>query len=358
MNQRFQQICSTVVSLFLLIALIHFPPLVKQTYAIDPSSGCEAAHPICRSSQLVGDPTLVEGYMSTGDCVRATICQTLAPAEPVGDLCCVVNPTYKPPDTRCDEVGEPCCSSFTCSNPNLTCVSNSHGRGIDPVGTCSLVNTSTPPPAPTCDASKGERLLCSTKTKYVDTTCVCFSREECGGLNEPACYSLNWTNAASQFCDGGLKAANRGGKYVCVDNSTVVNTAPFDLCAQVPEKDQAECRKCTEVTTTVNDHSEGETTPRDVIETKNIWTAIGCIPTSKEGILAAFLTAGLSIGGGVVLLMILAAAFQLTTSKGDPKATEEARGKITSAVGGLLFIIFSMALLNTIGIKILQIPGL
>ena len=63
------------------------------------------------------------------------------------------------------------------------------------------------------------------------------------------------------------------------------------------------------------------------------------------------------MGGGIVLLKTLAAAFQLTTSKGDPKATEEAKNKITAAVSGLLFIIFSMVLLKTIGITVLQIPG-
>jgi hypothetical protein len=55
--------------------------------------------------------------------------------------------------------------------------------------------------------------------------------------------------------------------------------------------------------------------------------------------------------------MVLAAGFKLTTSKGDPKATQEAQEMITNAVGGLLFIVFSVVLIRTIGKNLLQIPG-
>lgn len=88
-----------------------------------------------------------------------------------------------------------------------------------------------------------------------------------------------------------------------------------------------------------------------------VWTAIGCIETSQEGIVSALVKLGLGVGGGVVLLMILGASFKLSTSKGDPKATDEAKEMITNAIGGLLFIIFAMVLVRTIGIDILKIPG-
>ena len=50
-----------------------------------------------------------------------------------------------------------------------------------------------------------------------------------------------------------------------------------------------------------------------------VWTAIGCIETSQEGIVSSLIKLGLVVGGGVVLLMILGASFKLSTSKGDPK---------------------------------------
>ena len=46
-----------------------------------------------------------------------------------------------------------------------------------------------------------------------------------------------------------------------------------------------------------------------------------------------------------------------TTSQGDPKRASEARELITSAVLGLVFIIFSVTLLQFIGVTVLHIPG-
>jgi hypothetical protein len=119
----------------------------------------------------------------------------------------------------------------------------------------------------------------------------------------------------------------------------------FDLCEQVSNSDAKD--KCQECIGGVG--TDG---------TRHIWTAIGCIPTEAEGIIKTLITLGLSLGGGVTLLLILAGAFRYSISAGDPKAAEEAREQITSAVIGLLFIIFSIVILRFIGIQVLQIPGL
>ena len=115
-------------------------------------------------------------------------------------------------------------------------------------------------------------------------------------------------------------------------------TVDFDLCKQTGNDP-----KCT-----------------DCVANKGIWTAVGCVNTEyrgSNGIAATAIKLGLGIGGGVVLIMILAGAFKLTTSKGDPKATEEAKEMITNAIGGLLFILFSIVIVRTIGVGLLQIPG-
>ncbi len=123
------------------------------------------------------------------------------------------------------------------------------------------------------------------------------------------------------------------GKNACSSTDYV----SFDLCAQTG--DNSECIIC-----------------RDQVP-PGVWTAIGCITTTKEGITTSAIKLGLGIGGGVVLLMILAASFKLTTSKGDPKAKQEAKEMITNAIGGLLFILFSVVLIRTIGKDLLRIPG-
>jgi len=63
------------------------------------------------------------------------------------------------------------------------------------------------------------------------------------------------------------------------------------------------------------------------------------------------------ISGAIVLIMILAGAFMLSTSQGDPKKTQDAKELISSAIIGLLFIIFSITILQFVGVSILRIPG-
>ena len=66
---------------------------------------------------------------------------------------------------------------------------------------------------------------------------------------------------------------------------------------------------------------------------------------------------GIIFAGAVVLIMILAGSFMLSTSQGDPKKVQEAKEMITSAIIGLLFVIFSITLLQFIGVSIIKIPG-
>lgn len=88
-----------------------------------------------------------------------------------------------------------------------------------------------------------------------------------------------------------------------------------------------------------------------------VWTAVGCIQTDAQTIIRSVMRLGLGIAGGVALIMILGAGFLYSTSQGDVKRTGEARDMMTSAIIGLLFIIFSVTILQFIGVSILQIPG-
>lgn len=91
--------------------------------------------------------------------------------------------------------------------------------------------------------------------------------------------------------------------------------------------------------------------------TEGIWTAIGCIKRDPTEIVQNLMRVGLGMGGGVALLMILAAGFLFSISQGDPKRTGEAKELITAAITGLLFIIFSVVILQFIGYTVLKIPG-
>ena len=78
---------------------------------------------------------------------------------------------------------------------------------------------------------------------------------------------------------------------------------------------------------------------------------------APEQIAGELIRLGLSIGGGIGLLMILGAGFIFSTSQGDPKRVGDAKDLMTAAVTGLLFIIFSVTILQFIGFSVLQIPG-
>lgn len=87
------------------------------------------------------------------------------------------------------------------------------------------------------------------------------------------------------------------------------------------------------------------------------WTAIGCIPTTTSGFISTILTFGMGIAGGIAFLLILLGAFQIMTSTGNPEQLNEGRELVSSAITGLLLIIFSVFILKVIGINILGIPG-
>ena len=65
----------------------------------------------------------------------------------------------------------------------------------------------------------------------------------------------------------------------------------------------------------------------------------------------------IGIGGGVAFLMMLLGAFQMMTSAGNPETLNAGKERLTSAVIGLLMVIFAVLLLQIIGWGILKIPG-
>lgn len=87
-------------------------------------------------------------------------------------------------------------------------------------------------------------------------------------------------------------------------------------------------------------------------------TALGCIPIKDTtGFIAWILKFAIGIGGGIAFILMLIGVFQIITSSGDPERLKAGKELITSALIGLLMIIFSLFLLQLIGVQILQIPG-
>ncbi len=165
-------------------------------------------------------------------------------------------------------------------------------------------------------------------------------------------YFRLYANDASNPIDSCTVIGPQIAVDICTDDmrengSRPVGPEEFSLCKQIPE-DQTEQRKLCMECTGGELGEEGD---------EGVWTAIGCIKRDPQSILQRFITVGLGMAGGVALITFLAAGFIFSTSQGDPKAYGKAKEMMTSSLIGLLFIIFSVTLLQFIGYEILKIPG-
>lgn len=90
-----------------------------------------------------------------------------------------------------------------------------------------------------------------------------------------------------------------------------------------------------------------------------IYTAIGCIPvTNMPDFITWILGWAIGIGGGISLMLIIVASFQIISSSGNPEKVQAGKELLTSAIAGLIMLIFSVFILKVIGVDILKLPGL
>ena len=83
-------------------------------------------------------------------------------------------------------------------------------------------------------------------------------------------------------------------------------------------------------------------------------TAIGCIPiTDTNAFIGFILRWAIGIGGGIAFLLIVYAAFMIMSSSGNPERLKAGQELLTSAIAGLIMLIFSVFILKVIGVDIL-----
>lgn len=86
-------------------------------------------------------------------------------------------------------------------------------------------------------------------------------------------------------------------------------------------------------------------------------TAFGSISTDPPAFIRSIMALLLSLSGGIALILIILSGYKLMSSRGDPEKIQAAKDRLTSAIIGLLFIIFSLVIVQVIGVDILRIPG-
>ncbi len=78
-------------------------------------------------------------------------------------------------------------------------------------------------------------------------------------------------------------------------------------------------------------------------------TALGCVSLSFEGLINNFLfRVGLSLAGVFVFICLIYGGFLILISRGDTQRIQQAQKMMTNCVLGLLFIIFSVFILNLV----------
>ena len=115
------------------------------------------------------------------------------------------------------------------------------------------------------------------------------------------------------------------------------NDIEYGLCSSAGGEEKTEC-------------TDDENNP-------GISTAIGCIHTDPAELVKDVIKFAIGIGGGLAFLMMLLGTFGMITSAGNPDSLRAGQDRLTSAIIGLLFVIFATLLLQIIGVGILDIPG-
>lgn len=86
-------------------------------------------------------------------------------------------------------------------------------------------------------------------------------------------------------------------------------------------------------------------------------TGLGCLSTSTSGFTSALLTFLAGTAGAISLVIMLAATIQIMTGGDNAEQVKKGKELFTGAITGLLFIIFSVTLLQIIAGGIIKLPG-
>lgn len=86
-------------------------------------------------------------------------------------------------------------------------------------------------------------------------------------------------------------------------------------------------------------------------------TAVGCVPSKPDALVNSLIKYASFAAGGIAFLLMILAALQMITAEGNPESIKKAQEKFYSAIIGLLLIIFSVLLMQVIGVDILGLPG-
>lgn len=144
----------------------------------------------------------------------------------------------------------------------------------------------------------------------------------------------------------------------CVTTSTGAQTAQ-NIPTPTPIAPPPPCSEWTDLSgTLIPTGDERIQNPDYSKKCASVSTGLGIdIKTNPVDLVKSVFGIILSLSGGIALILIIMSGYQLIFSQGNPEQVKAAQEQLTSAIVGLLFIIFSLVILQIIGADILKIPG-
>ncbi len=300
------------------------------------------SQPTCETSQVGGScksscNQLTEERVSTGTCTTGVCCRPLA--NPYGDC----------------QNRTPACSNLT-TYPSDKCVNFPQGALHECPSTgngatyknCAMTNPNDPNKAYSCAFNSG-------------FTCRAEGNTGCT-LDSDCC---------SGFCDGRTKpgggvckgSQDRGGQSCDPANP---NCMPGNYCRpDATDSTKGTCQSSSEeFRNPANPYSAAATPTPFCTDNQikngncNIDTGLGLrINSSPGGFIKSILGLLLGVIGGIALIIIIISGYRLMVSQGNPEKIQAAREQLTAAIVGLMFVIFSLVILQVIGYNILRLPG-
>jgi Type IV secretion system pilin len=193
-----------------------------------------------------------------------------------------------------------------------------------------------------CNGPNGKTGVCYGQVTCSGTssTLCCDLASECptvGGNNNPK--NINCTaNSIAQCLASQPVGCSKDGPYCCAtENDCSLLGGVVDTSRSHAFANTGDITKC-------SNGSDG------------IQTAIGCIPVfDQTNFLAFILRWAVGIGGGIAFLLMVYSGFMIMTAAGNPERLKAGQELLTSAISGLILLVFSIFVLKFIGVDILQL---
>ena len=225
------------------------------------------------------------------------------------------NTGYIPP---CPTGGEDCCTYYSATH-SQNCPSS--------ISCISSATTPTQATTPTSPPNTNS----SCYTAHQTNSTLCSDSVPCNDTTNYVCQN----DAGAIPCTGRCVSKSTGTST----GSTTASSSAYDACQFIADSgQQANCHTCAGTD-------------------NGVWTAIGCIKTKPDNLIGIIINFALGIAGGIAFLLILFGGLQIMTSAGNPEQLNAGRELVTSAIIGLILILFSIFLLQFIGVNIIGIPG-